>query len=87
MFTQPEYRLLSTLYFQTLRIVPGYVELKSVCTGHCWAIHKISGSPKPVNLYHKHSESDRYYHFQNKCHTIKEAILEIKQHDNYFLSK
>lgn len=59
-----------------------YIELKSACTSHCWAIRR---KDKDVFLFHKH-EQKYEYHKQCDCPSIAMAVKRIKEHDEYQLA-
>ena len=84
MFTQKDIRLCSDPYFTVLRMCleDNYIELKSKNTSHCWIIKKIAAK---TTLYHKHSETDAYYHKHSLMFTVSQAIEQIKSHDTYVL--
>lgn len=46
---------------------------------------KVSQSERPVTLYHKHHQKDKYYHKQNENYNVKRAVMTIKSHDAYVL--
>lgn len=86
MFTGPEKRLLSEDYFILLREEEQYFEIESKNTKHCWRVFKNkSKNGKPVDLYHKHKISDPWYHKHFQTITVKEAIKNIKEHDEFVL--
>ena len=55
MLSEKEKKLVQDPYFQVLRLIEDYdedyVELKSKCTVHCWAIRRKGDT---VVLFHKH---------------------------------
>nr|DAV34582.1 MAG TPA: hypothetical protein [Caudoviricetes sp.] len=55
MLSEKEKKLVQDPYFQVLRLIEDYdedyVELKSKCTVHCWAIRRKGDN---VVLFHKH---------------------------------
>ena len=55
MLSEKEKKLVQDPYFQVLRLIEDYdedyVELKSKCTMHCWAIRRKGDN---VVLFHKH---------------------------------
>lgn len=50
MLTEREKKLVQDPYFQVLRLIEDYVEVKSKCTMHCWAIRRKGNN---VVLFHK----------------------------------
>lgn len=62
MLNEKEKKLVQDPYFQVLRLLEDYdedcVELKSICTGHCWAIRRKNNS---VFLFHKHEQTHEYH--------------------------
>jgi hypothetical protein len=87
MFTIPETRLFPSSYFQVIRKTDDYIEIKSLCSGHCWVIRKIPNSNLSISLYHKHSSSDMYYHPHPKYHTVKDAVEAIYEHDSFVIGE
>ena len=84
MLTKKDLLLISPNYFVILKQTNYYVELLSKSTGHCWSIYK-HGSPDkyPVWIYHKHNQTDQYYHLHRKKRSVEAAIKEIESHDKY----
>jgi hypothetical protein len=75
-------------YFTFIRSNEIFIELKSKNTGHCWCIKKISYiNSKRIQVFHKHSFENPYYHKQKNTYAMKEAIEIIKKHDSYILSQ
>ena len=63
MFTRKEKNMLFDPYFEVIRETEQFIEVRSVNTGHCWSVFKnIYNAPRKITLYHKHKESDRYFH-------------------------
>lgn len=62
MLSEKEKKLIQAPYFQVLRLIEDYsddyVELKSACTSHCWAIRR---KDKDVFLFHKHEQKHEYH--------------------------
>ena len=86
-FTNKDRKLLREPYFIFLREEERFIEVKSKNTQHCWMIFKkVSPSDRPVTLYHKHHQSDPYYHKQYATLTVKHAIQILKEHDEYILT-
>ena len=46
---------------------------------------KVSPSDRPVTLYHKHHQSDPYYHKHYETVNVKKAVESIKSHDKYVI--
>lgn len=44
---------------------------------------KVSQSERPVTLYHKHHQKDKYYHKHYETITVKRAVENIMGHDRY----
>lgn len=88
MFTRREVNMLHDPYFRVIREEEQFIEIQSVCTGHCWNVfkHQLERNFK-VTLYHKHKRADDYYHEHRKCHSVLKAIEEIKSHDEYVLEQ
>lgn len=87
MFNQPDNKLLSSSYFTMIRQTEDYVEIQSKNTKHCWIIRKQSFSnTAPILIYHKHASSDSYYHKHRYSHSVKSAIQQIKNHDDFVLN-
>ncbi len=86
-FNKKEKALISSSYFELIRDTEDYMEVRSINTGHCWIVKKHSdGSRLIVNLYHKHSLKQEYYHKQHDFYTVSDAVKCIKQHDEYVLN-
>lgn len=53
MFTEKELLLMKKPYFEVLRKLDDFVEIKSCYTGHCWIIHRHKHQDDyPIWLYH-----------------------------------
>lgn len=88
MFTRKENSFFTDPYFKIIRRELQYMEVESINTGHCWNIFKNQFDPIcKVKLYHKHKNTDPYYHEHRKCRTIAEAVQEIRRHDKYVLER
>ena len=88
MFTRKEKNMLFDSYFEVIRETEQFIEVRSVNTGHCWSVFKnIYNAPRKITLYHKHKESDRYFHQHRVCRTVVDAVSEIKSHDEYVLEE
>ena len=86
MFSKPEKRLIDENYFDIIRETEDYVEIKSKNTDHCWILQKHHTDKKgKMYIFHKHYFNDKYYHQHNKVVTVRQAINEIKRHDEYVL--
>lgn len=83
LWTSKEQKILNDPYFQVLRITERYYELKSRNTGHFWIIQKQYTGKYPVVLYHKHSDKITYYHRHRNTYSVRDAVAEIKEHDQY----
>ena len=78
MFTRKEKNMLFDPYFEVIRETEQFIEVRSVNTGHCWSVFKnIYNAPRKITLYHKHKESDRYFHQHRVCRTVVDAVSEI----------
>ncbi|GEM_PF-4749970 len=88
MFTRREVNMLHDPYFRVIREEEQFIEIQSICTGHCWNVfkHQLERDFK-VTLYHKHKRTDEYFHEHRKCHSVLKAIEEIKSHDEYVLEQ
>ena len=88
MFTRKEKNMLFDPYFEVIRETEQFIEVRSVNTGHCWSVFKnIYNAPRKITLYHKHKESDRYFHQHRVYRTVVDAVSEIKSHDKYVLGE
>ena len=88
MFTRKEKNMLFDPYFEVIRETEQFIEVRSVNTGHCWSVFKnIYNAPRKITLYHKHKESDRYFHQHRACRTVTEAVSQIKAHDAYVMEQ
>lgn len=88
MFNNVDKRLLGPPYFERIREEEQFIEVKSINTQHCWMIFKkISLSDRPVVLYHKHHQNDKYYHKQYETKNVKQAVDSIKSHDAYVIEQ
>lgn len=88
MFTRKEKNMLFDPYFEVIRETEQFIEVRSVNTGHCWSVFKnIYNAPRKITLYHKHKESDRYFHQHRVYRTVVDAVSEIKSHDKYVLEE
>lgn len=60
-FTKREMKLLYDSYFEVIREMEKYIEVKSVNTEHCWNVFKhIFESGRHVTLYHKQPYYNSY---------------------------
>ena len=88
MFTRKEVNLLHDPYFRVIREEENFIEVQSIDTGHCWNVLKVQfEQTNKVTLYHKHKQKDQYYHEHRKCRNVAEAIVQIKNHDDYVLEQ
>lgn len=88
MFTRKEMALLRDPYFRVIREEEQFVELQSENTKHCWNVFQNQfEQARKIKLYHKHKESDKYYHDHRVCRTVSEAVEQIKSHDQYVLEQ
>ena len=86
MFNRKEVNLLHDPYFRIIREEEQFVEIQSLNTGHCWNVFKNQFEKiHKIKLYHKHKQSDAYYHEHRICRNVVEAIKQIKAHDEYVL--
>ena len=87
MFNRKEVNLLHDPYFRIIREEEQFVEIQSLNTGHCWNVFKNQFEKiHKIKLYHKHKQSDAYYHEHRICRNVVEAIEQIKGHDEYVLA-
>lgn len=87
-FTRKEKGLLYDPYFAVIRETEQFIEVRSLNTGHCWNVFKNTiESGKRVTLYHKHKQSDPYYHQHRICRSVEQAVNEIMSHDDYVLEQ
>ena len=86
--TQRDYKKISKTYYEVIRVVENYIEIKSRCTKHCWIISRPYdiANNKPIIIYHKHHPSIPYYHRHGYAYTITQALRNIESHDRYVLS-
>lgn len=88
MFNRKEVNLLHDPYFRIIREEEQFVEIQSLNTGHCWNVFKNQFEKiHKIKLYHKHKQSDAYYHEHRICRNVVEAIEQIKAHDDYVLEQ
>lgn len=88
MFSRNEKSILSDNYFLIVREEEKFIEIMSKNTGHCWIIYKKSGvADKPIDLYHKHTNTTQYYHKHWQTFSVKSAVDSIKKHDDFVLNK
>ena len=88
MFNNVDKRLLGPSYFERIREEEQFIEVKSRNTQHCWMVfRKNSPSDYPVILYHKHHQTDEYYHKQYETKNVKQAVDSIKSHDAYVIEQ
>lgn len=86
MFTNTEKGLIDKAYFKVIRETEGFIEVISKNTKHCWIIQKrLNHGKRKIYLYHKHSTKDAYYHQHRRTFTVKQAVDDIKGHDEYVL--
>lgn len=88
-FTNYEKRFLRGEYFELIKEQDRFIEFKSRNTQHCWILFRKSNNnlERPITIYHKHHQSDPYYHKHYEAYTIGQAIKSIKDHDSYVLRK
>lgn len=88
MFSRKEKRYFSDPYFRIIREEEQFVEIQSLNTTQCWNIFKNQFEhSKKITLYHKHKETDAYYHKHGQCSTVGEAVKQIKDHDEYVIEQ
>lgn len=88
MFTRKEKNMLFDPYFKVIRETEQFIEVRSANTGHCWSVFRNAyDRPRKITLYHKHKQSDPYFHQHRICRTVAEAVTEIKSHDEYILEE
>nr|DAV53464.1 MAG TPA: hypothetical protein [Caudoviricetes sp.] len=87
MFISNEHSLLASSYFKLVRKTDDFYEIQSRCTGHCWIIQKpYSYTKYPVRIYHKHSKGIPYYHSHGHAFSVRSAIRQIQNHDQFQLN-
>jgi len=87
LFTNKERRLVGEPYFTIIREDDRFIEFMSKNTKHCWIVFKKSSdSNRPVTIYHKHHQKDKYYHKHYETWTVFKAVESIKGHDDYVMS-
>jgi len=88
MFTRKEVNLLHDPYFRVIREEENFIQVQSLCTGHCWNVfkHQLERDYK-VTLYHKHKYTDQYFHEHRKCRNVVAALQEIKSHDSWVIEQ
>ena len=86
-FTNYEKRFLRGEYFELIKEQDRFIEFKSRNTQHCWILFRKSNNnpERPITIYHKHHQSDAYYHKHYEAYGIGHAIKIIKGHDDYVL--
>ena len=88
LFNRREVNMLHDPYFRIIREEEQFIEIKSLNTGHCWNVFKNQFEQvHKIKLYHKHKQSDSYYHEHRICRNVAEAIEQIKSHDRYVLEQ
>lgn len=87
MFSEREKRLLSDDYFTPIRQEEQFIEVKSKNTKQCWMVFKKKNEKGMlvVVLYHKHKMEDAWYHEHYRFWTVKDAVKNIKEHDEYVM--
>ena len=83
MFTEKEKKIVDSNYFYSIKEVENYMEFKSKSTNHCWLIRKNYHKKYFISIYHKHSETDRYYHLHYETYCVRRAIECILKHDRW----
>lgn len=75
-------------YFEIIQEEDYFIQVKSKNTGHCWNIAKNQFvQDRKITLYHKHNQSDPYFHEHRICRTVKDSIEQIKSHDKYVIDQ
>ena len=82
MFTEKEIEVMSLPYFNVISAGISKYIIQSKNTGHFW---KITTDHDACTLMHKYHEEDNF-HFQIMLPTVIDLILEIVDHDDYFLN-
>ncbi len=79
--------LITVNYFNIIKDVDEFLEIQSINTGHYWIIKKLPyfSFKLHIQVYHKHSLKNPYYHKHSQHFNIEQAIHQIKEHDKYIL--
>ena len=86
MYTQQELAAIDRSYFAVIVADEYDVTLMSLNTRHMWQLHNVELPDGEVTvLFHKHHVSDQY-HLQGRRRTMKRAIRDIKNHDEFQLN-
>lgn len=70
-----------TIPFHIIRENDSLMELRSKY--HYWILLKNSLDGETYFIYHKHRKQDNYHRQQKRPVTLRQAILQIKKHDEY----
>ena len=86
MYTQQELAAMDRSYFAVIVADEYDVTLMSLNTRHMWQLHNVELPDGEVTvLFHKHHVSDQY-HLQGRRRTMRRAIRDIKNHDEFQLN-
>ena len=86
MYTQEELAAIDRSYFAVIVADEYDVTLMSLNTRHMWQLHNVELPAGEVTvLFHKHHVSDQY-HLQGRRRTMRRAIRDIKNHDEFQLN-
>ena len=86
MYTQQELAAIDRSYFAVIVADEYDVTLMSLNTRHMWQLHNVELPDGEVTvLFHKHHVSDQY-HLQGRRRTMRRAIGDIKNHDEFQLN-
>ncbi len=86
MYTQQELAAIDRSYFAVIVADEYDVTLMSLNTRHMWQLHNVELPDGEVTvLFHKHHVSDQY-HLQGRRRTMRRAIRDIKNHDEFQLN-
>lgn len=84
MFSAKDIRLIDTEYFNTELFSGYHIIIMSKNTHHIWDIYS-PGEYKNCQIFHKHS-SEAAYHFHSRAKNLRQAIKDIKSHDEFQLN-
>lgn len=87
MFSKKEIDSIDVEYFRIIQLSGYAITIQSKNTRHCWhIISQICGNRSICQIYHTHKERTPY-HLHRKVSCLKSAIIHIKKHDEYQMSK
>lgn len=87
MFAKSELSQIDSDYFNIIHAGCHAVTVQSLCTGHYWhIIHQVGHHFSSCQVSHKHHPESEW-HLQCNRHTLRLALDEIKQHDEFHLRR